>query len=262
MRISRRGFLALAGATTASVAASPGLAAAEASLPIDVAVRSPWMADQVALTSENTMFLGLPRYASDKPTPSLARREADGSLTPYPGNSWNEWRPGDDGRESFVYLNSVHVFADDTVWCVDQGSLSDGIFPNVNATLDPGAQKLVQLDPRSGSVLNVQRFDDAILPRGAQMNDLRLHGPMMYVSDSGLGGLIVHDTSTGTTMRRLSGDRVVMASLTDVPDILAHVKGGEVFHPPNSDMIEITDDGKEHIRWRRGMLTPRERILL
>ncbi len=37
---------------------------------------------------------------------------------------------------------------------------------------------------------------------------------------------------------------VVKASLAAVPAILAHIKGTEPFRPPNSDMIEITSDGR------------------
>jgi hypothetical protein len=245
MPFSRRDVLKLAGASssmlfTSVVHASETLRP----LPLSVAVRSPWMANQVALTSRDVLFLGLPRYAHDKPTPSLARREADGSLAPFPGNRWNAWRPGDDGREAFVYLNSVHIFADDTVWCVDQGALSPGVFPGVNRTLHPRAQKLVRLDSTSGRILEVLRFDDSILPRGAQMNDLRFFGSMMYISDSGLGGIIVHNRSSGRTLRRLSGRKVVMASAAAIPPILDRIKGGKRFHPPNSDMIEITADGK------------------
>ncbi|CAG9194826.1 conserved hypothetical protein [Paraburkholderia sabiae] len=202
------------------------------------------MANQVAVTRDNILFLGLPRYARDQPTPSLARREADGSLAPFPGNAWNEWQPGDDGRESFVYLNSVHIFADETIWCVDQGSLSPGVFPHVNSTLHRDAQKLVQLDAHTGQILNILRFDETILPLGAQMNDVRFHRSTMYITDSGLGGLIVHDMTTGKTLRRLSGSKVVKASAAHVPAILAHIKGNQTFHPPNSDLIEITADGK------------------
>jgi len=202
------------------------------------------MANQVALTTTNELFLGLPRYAADKPTPSLARREPDGDIRPFPGNTWNDWKPGNDGREAFVYLNSVHIFADDTVWCVDQGSLSEHLFPGANAMLHPHAQKVVQLDARSGKILKVLTFDEAILPPGAQLNDLRFHGQIMYLTDSGLGALIVHDLKTGRTLRRMSGQPVLKASKTAIPAILAHVKGGATFPPPNSDMIEITADGK------------------
>lgn len=218
-----------------------------ASVPIhtlNVAVQSPWIANQVAITAGGKLFLGLPRYSAEFPTPSLARLNTDGILQPFPGNGWNNWQPGNDGTEAFVYLNSVHVFSDETVWCVDQGSLSPGIFGEQYAKPLQGAQKIIQLDANTGDILRVLRFDKTILPEGAQMNDLRFHGQLMYISDSGLGGIIVHDLDTGETLRRLSGMTIVKASDKAPPAMLAHVKGGKTFHPPNSDMIEITADGK------------------
>ena len=218
-----------------------------ASMPIktlNVAVQSPWMANQVAITAGGKLFLGLPRYSAEFPTPSLARLNTAGILQPFPGNGWNNWQPGNDGTEAFVYLNSVHVFSDETVWCVDQGSLSPGIFGEQYAKPLQGAQKIIQLDANTGDILRVLRFDKTILPEGAQMNDLRFHGQLMYISDSGLGGIIVHDLDTGETLRRLSGMTIVKASDKAPPAMLAHVKGGKTFHPPNSDMIEITADGK------------------
>lgn len=245
MQTSRRTFIGVMGALGAGILTRARPAhAAEKPLALEIAVRSPWMANQVALTRHNTLFLGLPRYAADKPTPSLARLESDGTLVAFPGNSWNEWAPGKDGREAFVYLNSVHIFEDDTIWCVDQGSVSAGVFPAEYAVPQTGAQKLVQLDSKSGAILRIIRFDDTILPPGAQMNDLRFHGNKMYISDSGLGGIIIHDLQSGKTVRRLSGKKALLASAAKVPAILAHIKGGDVFHPPNSDMIEITSEGK------------------
>jgi len=245
LQTSRRTFIGVMGALGAGILTRARPAhAAEKPLALEIAVRSPWMANQVALTRHNTLFLGLPRYAADKPTPSLARLESDGTLVAFPGNSWNEWAPGKDGREAFVYLNSVHIFEDDTIWCVDQGSVSAGVFPAEYAVPQTGAQKLVQLDSKSGAILRIIRFDDTILPPGAQMNDLRFHGNKMYISDSGLGGIIIHDLQSGKTVRRLSGKKALLASAAKVPAILAHIKGGDVFHPPNSDMIEITSEGK------------------
>ncbi|ERK16118.1 hypothetical protein L579_4394 [Pantoea sp. AS-PWVM4] len=241
MNLNRRTFLLALGAL--GVARNVQAFTAEDPLPLERVVVSPWMANQVALTRGNLLFLGLPRYAKDKPTPSLARREADGSLRPFPGNGWNEWQPGKDGRNAFVYLNSVHIFADDTVWCVDQGALSAGVFSAKDAVPQPGAQKLVQLDAHSGEILQILRFDERILPPGAQMNDLRFHGNALYITDSGLGGIIVHDMVSGKTLRRLSATPVVKASDKAPPAMLSGIKGSKTFHPPNSDMIEITADG-------------------
>ena len=145
MTMKRRRLLAAmasAGALLPLIGVGTGRAAA-AGKPVEahIALRSPWMANQVAVTSDGTLFLGLPRYAKDKASPALAKREADGTLRPFPGNDWNDWAPGKDGAERFVYLNSVHVFGDDTIWCVDQGALSAGVFGPDLAVPQPGAQK-------------------------------------------------------------------------------------------------------------------------
>ncbi|QCP62367.1 SMP-30/gluconolactonase/LRE family protein [Pantoea sp. SO10] len=242
MPYSRRALIK--GLAVLSIMRIPVSRASLPTLALNVAVESPWMANQVAITRNNRLFLGLPRYSAEYSTPSLARLAEDGSMQPFPGNSWNDWKPGDDGSEAFIYLNSVHVFDDDTVWCVDQGSLSAGIFGEKYSKPAPGAQKIVQLDANSGKILRILRFDDQILPPGSQLNDLRFHGSLMYLSDSGIGGIIIHDLETGKTTRRLSGLPVVKASNKAPPAMLAHVKGGKTFHPPNSDMIEITADGK------------------
>jgi len=239
---SRRAFLTSIAALSAI--RIPFTQAVTPALTLALAVESPWMANQVALTRSGRLFLGLPRYSAHYDTPSLARQAPDGVLHPFPGNRWNSWKPGDDGHDAFVYLNSVHVFADETVWCVDQGSLSAGIFGEQYAKPAPGAQKIVQLHAGSGEILRIIRFDKTILPPGAQLNDVRFHGSRMYISDSGLGAIIIHDLESGETLRRLSGLPQVKASDKAPPAMLAHIKGGQTFHPPNSDMIEITADGK------------------
>ncbi|MFE2889307.1 hypothetical protein [Streptomyces sp. NPDC059272] len=205
------------------------------------------MANQVALTSSNQLFLGLPRFPGHETTPSLAHRTADGTVTAFPGTSWNDWKRGDNGRDAFVYVNSVHVFADDTVWCVDQGGLRPDAAPKSLSTPKPGAQKIVRLDARSGTILDVLRFDNEILPAGAQLNDLRMHDSMLYVTDSGLGALIVHDTTTGKTLRRLSGRKEMLGTSTSTsasPTTSASSEKTLNRHrTPKSDLIEISQDG-------------------
>ncbi|AYD03949.1 hypothetical protein NCHU2750_45680 (plasmid) [Neorhizobium sp. NCHU2750] len=243
MDLTRRTLIAGAGALGVS-GAFPAISRAEAPLKLSVAVRSPWMANQVALTSKNMLFLGCPRYTPKEDTPALARRDQNGKMLPFPGNGWNAWKPGADGRNAFVYLNSVHVFADDTVWVVDQGSLSADAFPEQFSTPQPGAQKIVQLSSDTGEILKVLRFDDSILPAGAKMNDLRFHGSKMYVTDSGLGAIIVHDFDIGKTTRRLSGRKPMLAKEVKMTLALQPDAKEKPFTPPNSDMIEISQDGE------------------
>jgi TAT (twin-arginine translocation) pathway signal sequence len=255
MGFTRRDFLRGAAAVSAAVATTggsgrafaaedavaSGAVAADASrflpaeqLPMRDAVHSPWMANGIALTRDNTIFLGLPRFPGHEVTPSVARIAADGTAWPFPGGAWNNWQPGSDPMNSFQYVNSVHIFEDDTVWCVDQGALRTDV-----AT--PGAQKLVQLHPRTGEVLKVVRYDEKILPPGSKLNDLRLYGPLIYNTDSGLGGIIVHNQVTGKTLRRLSQFPQVLASPEPPRPGSHHVT-------PKSDLIEISPDG-EWLSW-------------
>lgn len=173
---------------------------------LDIAARSPeFLCNAAALTAAGTMFLGLPRWTGMRDTPSVVRVDADGGLQPFPGGAWNDWAFGKPVEDAFVQVNTVHVFGDDTLWVVDQGA------PDHKATL-PGAQKVLQFDTRSGELLRALRFDAGILPEGACLNDLRIWGSRIYLTDSGLGALVVHDLATGQTLRRLEAHPLLLQS--------------------------------------------------
>jgi hypothetical protein len=238
---TRRQFLLSAAGASATAALLPGSVsmgfAEEMELPHSIAATSPWFCNQVALTSGGEMFFGLPRYPDHDITPCVAKRGADGEAKPFPGNAWNDWKPGDDGQNAFVYVNSMHIFQDDTVWAVDQGGLRADSYPPELSEPKPGAQKLVQMHPSTGEILQVIRFDETILPKGAKMNDLRIFGDHVYVTDSGLGALIYHNLATGETLRRMSG----------MPQMQARVPpGGEQGNhkTPKIDMLEVSADGE------------------
>ncbi|MGO6944485.1 L-dopachrome tautomerase-related protein [Rhizobium johnstonii] len=237
MKIGRREFLSVAACTAATgILSAKGAAAGEVELSHTVAAEVPWFCNQVALTAKGDMFFGLPRYPDYDQTPSLAKRDPDGKPSPFPGNAWNDWKPGDDGAESFVYVNSIHIFKDDSVWAVDQGALRADSYPPALSEPRKGAQKLVQLDADTGEILRVLRFDERVLPKGAKMNDLRVFGDHVYVTDSGLGALIYHNLKTGVTLRRMSGLPQMQAKVDPSTQQGNH-------QTPKIDMIEISDDG-------------------
>ncbi|MCY1641061.1 L-dopachrome tautomerase-related protein [Methylorubrum sp. SL192] len=222
-----------------SMTTAPEARAASAQTPVlTVAAQSRWLCNGVAAAPDGTLFLGLPRFPDHTETPSLVRVEPDGALSPFPGGTWNAWSQGKDGRDAFVMVNAVHVFNDGTLWVVDQGTVAGRAVP--------GAQKIVRLDPRTGTVLAVLRFGDSILPAGATMNDLRLHDHMLYVTDSGLGGIIVHDLAANRTLRRLSGHPLLRkpdgaAQKGQAGRVLADAAGRRP--AVASDMIELDADG-------------------
>ncbi len=143
----------------------------------------------------------------------------------------------DDGRDAFVYVNSLHIFKDGTVWAVDQGALRADWYPPELSEPKPGAQKLVQMDPKSGEILQVIRFDGRILPEGAKMNDLRVFGDCLYITESELGALIYHNLKTGQTLRRMSGYPQMQANISPDQESGNH-------KTPKIDMIEVSADGE------------------
>jgi catechol 2,3-dioxygenase-like lactoylglutathione lyase family enzyme len=241
--VTRRSALAAIAASGALPAMSNTLAGAApcqtvAAGKLAIAARAPWLCNAVAVAPDGTTFLGLPRFAGHLETPSVARVDADGTARPFPGGAWNGWSPGADGRDAFVMVNALHIFADGTLWVVDQGS--------VGGVPKAAAPKLVRLDPKAGSILAVLRFGADILPPGATMNDLRVHDHMIYVTDSGLGGIIVHDLAANRTLRRLSGHPL----LGKPADGVQKGTGGRVLADRSgkrpgvqSDMIELDADG-------------------
>jgi hypothetical protein len=56
-----------------------------------------------------------PRYPDCGDTPCLEKPGSAGTAPTFPDNGWDTWMPCDDGRDSFVYFNSVHICQDDTV---------------------------------------------------------------------------------------------------------------------------------------------------
>lgn len=196
-----------------------------------------WLCNAVSVTRGGRIFVGLPRWPTNEKTPSVAEILPDGSLKPFPGGSWNEWQSGESGLDAFVKVNTVHIFDDDTLWVVDQGS------PQLNSK----AQKVLQFDINTGKLLRKITFDEQVLPKGGNINDLRLDAGHAYFTDSGLGGIVVTDLHTGKSVRRLADHYSVKATMKRPPTgengmMLQQADGSPVM--VNSDPIEISPDGQ------------------
>lgn len=234
----RREFIT--GSLTALCLTHPALVFAQSAIKptLQIVATSPWLTNGVAVAPGGECFLNFPRFKGHYESPALARATADG-LVPFPGNQWNAWRDGDEGLHTLVNVNAVHIFDDELVWVVDQGA-AQGETPKT------GAAKLLAFDMKSGEVKKLIRFDEQALPPGGAPNDLRIHGDKIYVTDSGLGGIIIHDLASGRTLRRLSA-----SPLLRKPDNLAQ-KGfkGKILQDADgkrpavhSDMLEVSADG-------------------
>lgn len=196
-----------------------------------------WLANAVTVSSSGRTFVGLPRWPTNETTPSVAELLPDGSLKPFPGGSWNEWQSGQSGEDAFVLVNTVHIFDDDTLWVVDQG----------DPKLSRDAQKILQFDINTGKLLKKITFDEKALPKGGNINDLRLDAQHAYFTDSGLGAIIITDLQSGKSMRRLADHHSVKAkverpALDETGTVMQKDDGSPKI--VNSDPLELTPDGK------------------
>ena len=160
--------------------------------------------------------------------------------SPFPGGDWNAWAPGKPGAQALVKINTIHIFDDDTLWAIDQGEDAGpkGINPD---------QKILQFDTRTGKLLRSIRLPEHVLPAGANLNDLRLDSGHAYLTDSGLGAIIVVNLRTGASARRLADH----PSTKMIPSRRPVGEDGQILlmpdgsdHEVHSDPIEISPDGK------------------
>lgn len=151
----------------------------------------------IAVSGDRT-FVCFPRW-NGALSYSVAELERDGSLTPYPDVRMNRWEPGEPGAERFVCVQSVHAIGG-SLWILDPAS------PEM-AGVVPGAAKLVKVDLATGNVVQTLRFGSDIAPEKSYLNDVRVDEDQRYafITDSGLGALVVVDLRSGEARRVLEG---------------------------------------------------------
>ncbi len=228
-------------AATGTVSLSSSAWAYPAGQPaLELVAESPdYVWNAVTLTSDNRMFASMPRWPGFADTPAVVEIMSDGTLKPYPGNGYNDWRPGRNALNAFVCVNTVHCFDGRHLWILDTGSV-----PLSTDARQVGAQKLVQIDTRTDQVVKTYRFDTA-LPEGSSLNDLRVTKEKIYMTESDIGAIVVIDRQSGTILRRL-GDDPSTKALASRPKI---GPGGKWMTLPNgkpqmtnADPIELSPD--------------------
>jgi sugar lactone lactonase YvrE len=111
----------------------------------------------------------------------------------------------------------------------------------------PGGPKLVQVDLKTNKVAHVIAVGPEVAKTNSYLNDVRFDDKRKtaYITDSGLGGIIVVDLATGASHRALDGDPSVMPDKS--VKIVIHGKPvlGPTGETPafHSDAIALAPDG-------------------
>jgi sugar lactone lactonase YvrE len=201
-------------------------------LPVSVAVSTNYQLNGVAVSQDDRIFLALPRWV--QPDSFSVGEVKDGKVVPYPGGNWNTWHKGLDEENRFTAVNAVWVEPGmpDALWVVDCGQ---GV---------AHGKKLVEINLKTNTVSRVYHFSQTEAPLQACLNDVRLAKGHAFLTESGLGAILVLDLKTGRVRRLLADSSKTKA----VPGRTAVVDGKKALGPDgkppvvNADDIEISPD--------------------
>lgn len=177
----------------------------------------------VAVSERGRVFLCYPRWVGPHEH-SVVERLPGGRLKPYPMREPNLWRPGVTmpmTYDAWVCVQSVRC-AGEHLFVLDAGS------PSFSGVL-PEAAKLARISLSDDRLAGVWHFDETVAPRRAYLNDVRVDVARRtaYVTDSGLGAILVVDLAGGTTRRLLDGHPSTQAD----PDVFPRIEDHELRFP-------------------------------
>lgn len=194
----------------------------------------------VAVSKDGRVFVSFPRWR-DGVEVSVGELRADGSVRALPDARWNTWSDADGGaQDKWVCVQAVWVDPEDRLWVIDPAS------PKMAGVVEGGA-KLVRMNAESGEVERVYPLGADVAPRDSYMNDVRvdLTARRAFITDSGLGGIVVVDIDSGEANRVLSEHVSTRAAKGVVPVVegreLRFVSGPKAEQPAviHSDGIAL-----------------------
>lgn len=176
------------------------LAAAQNASNLDQVAGTEHQLTGVAVSQEGRIFVNFPRWV-DNITMTVAEVQPNGSATPYPDAGINMWAPSINASDHLVSIQSVYIDRNNTLWIVDPAA------PQFSGPV-PGGPKLLEVDLKSNSVTRVFHFNESIAPKKSYLNDVRVdtRQGFAYLTESGLGAIIVLNLNTGQARRVLASD--------------------------------------------------------
>jgi sugar lactone lactonase YvrE len=164
---------------------------------------------------------------------SVGELDGDANVVPYPNGEFNDWRQGEDPAQKFVCVQSVYIDRKDRLWILDPAN------PMFRGVV-PGGAKLMLFDLSSNELERTYEFDEEIAPSGSYLNDVRIdtQSETGFITDSGLGAIVVVDLETGSARRVLVDHPSVKAEKTTIA-----IGGQPVPIVVHSDGIALDQEG-------------------
>ena len=161
--------------------------------------QGPELVGIAALPTGGRRFVSFPRWGNN-PTYPVAELGPNSTLKPYPDAGWCLWNDSVKNEPGKHWICPQAVVADKKgfLWVVDPAA------PGLDYAI-AGGSKLVKIDPKTNRVVQNIVFDRALTPEHSYLNDVRIDTDrnVAYLTDSGLGALVVVDLNTGRARQLL-----------------------------------------------------------
>ncbi|WP_051360010.1 SMP-30/gluconolactonase/LRE family protein [Adhaeribacter aquaticus] len=187
----------------------------------------------VTISQNGRLFANFPRWHDNLPF-SVVEVFSSGEYKPYPDESWNTWN-GHPEENKFTCVQSV-IAHKNSLFVLDPAS------PKMKGVI--GNAMLYEFDLATNILLNKWIFDKTVAPEKSYLNDLRIdqEAGKIYITESGLGAILVLDMNTGKIRRLLENHFSTKSEAIWLTVEGQHwVKGGEKPHI-HADGIALSND--------------------
>jgi sugar lactone lactonase YvrE len=195
----------------------------------------------ISVSKTGRLFVNFPRWSAEYLN-AVVEAMPDGSSKPFPNEQWNRWDlDPKTASQHFVCVQAMYTDANDVLWVLDPAA------PMLMSII-PGGPKLVKIDLKTNQVTRVILFGPDVAKTNSYLNDIRIDNQrnFAYITDSGLGGIIVLDLGSWQAHRALDGDPSVMPDKS----VKIVIDGKPVLNPAgqtpsfHSDAIALSPDGQ------------------
>lgn len=145
----------------------------------------------VAVSPSGRVFVNYP-YWLDKHSYSVVEVGKDGKASPYPDQTWNSFKKGENGQNKFVCVQAVFADEKGYLWIVDAAGigLSD-VYQKSN--------KVIQVDLKTNKIKRIYRFPEHVAGLNSYINDIRVDHKtgFAYMTSSANGGIVILNINSG-----------------------------------------------------------------
>jgi sugar lactone lactonase YvrE len=148
----------------------------------------------ITVSDNGRMFVNFPRWRQNVPF-SVVEVMQDGSFQPYPDKQWNKWG-GKPEKNKFTCVQSVFAHRN-SLFVLDPASpFMEGV---------KGNAMLYEFDLTTNDLKRSWTFNKQVAPKKSYLNDLRVDEThkKIYITDSGLGGIVIVDLNNNSVRRVL-----------------------------------------------------------